>query len=64
MSKTMYTHGIKMIECKCGVWRIDGNLKCWSHEGRDKLTSEALAQFNQSISNLLYGLLKAFRLVK
>ena len=63
--KKRYLYGIEMIECSCGVWRVnDTQIPCWNHEDRKQLMSEAFTQLNQSVRNLGYEILKAMRLIK
>lgn len=62
--KRRYVHGIELMECRCGAWRVAAyELPCWKHEDRKQLMVEAQAQLAQSIRNLGYQIAKAVRLV-
>ena len=62
--KRTYMYGVCLVECDCGVWRIDDpTIPCWSHEHRPQMMIEAFAQLRQAIRNLGYEILHAFKIV-
>lgn len=57
----MKIYGIELIECDCGVWRVE-DLPCWNETEREQLTAEAFAQLRQALRNLGYEILKVMGL--